>query len=71
LDNLQELELKFGYFRLKKPVPASVFRFSSTLLVVDFGKYSLSDSTVKDSISLCLRSLDLALSKFRSAHCTT
>jgi hypothetical protein len=60
LDNLQELELSFDYFRLRKTMPASVFRFSSTLLVVDIGKCSLSDADVQGLHFPLLKKLGLS-----------
>jgi hypothetical protein len=59
LDNLQDLQLDLGSFKFggqldhfgqlrKKPVPASFFRFSSTLVSFQIGHCRLSDVTVQE-----------------------
>jgi hypothetical protein len=47
LDNLQDLELDLHLGLPNKPVPASVFRFSPTLVVFQIGHCILSDVTIQ------------------------
>jgi hypothetical protein len=68
LDNLQDLELNlqsffssedFKFGMVEKPVPASLFRFSSTLVSFQIGHCRLSDVTVQGLQFPLLKHLEL------------